>query len=57
MARKNNELRFIKIGNSLALTRGHKVKAGDGREMFRSASGAMPEIVKAALTEIENFKE
>lgn len=39
MSKKNNELRFIKIGNSLALARGHAVKAGDGREMFRSASG------------------
>ena len=57
MSKKNNELRFIKIGNSLALTRGHKVKAGDGREMFRSASGETYEAYRTVKLDEISFEQ
>lgn len=46
MAKKNNELRFFKTGGNLALITGHKVKAANGREMFRSSGGQTYEAYK-----------
>ena len=46
MARKNNELRFLKTGGDLTLIAGHKAKAANGREMFRSSSGQTYEAYK-----------